>query len=180
MDNTQWFLDVSSIVFIYRYHFGNSQKDRACAIHIPYDQFEEYLNPEFLPGDKAMIGTYSNFDFCYSEDCMLHTTLRHNRLRDYIVNRNFDSLYVNDNEYGYDNAFLDDTGVCTYVRDENGNSYLAIVQNPTYEPVEGEKYVKVYDITEGELDLVYSSDEYENRHFSNIPEVLALVEEGTP
>ena len=180
IENTQWFLDVSSIVFIYRYHLGDSQNDRACAIHIPYSEFEEYIDPAFLPGDKAMIGTYSNYDFYYSDDLKLSTDLQgYDELRDHILDRNFKCLYINGHIYVFNNAYLADTGVCTYVRDEDGNSYLVIVQAPTNEFVEGMEYVKVYDITEGELDLVYSSDEgYDKRYYSNIPEVLSLVESG--
>lgn len=179
LDNSGWFLDASSIVFIYRYQLGDSQKDRACAIHLPYDEFSEYINPRFLPGDQAMIGTYSYFDLYYSEDYMMETIPdSHDGLRDYIVARDLTRLFVNNRSYNFDNSYLSERGVCTYVRDAEGNSYLVIVQGPTYEPVEGMEYVKIYDITNGELELVYSSDEgYERQYYSDIDEVLALIEQ---
>lgn len=157
MNEYQWALDVSGLVFFYQYHRDNFAYDKYCVISIPYSYIEAYINPQYLPSNCVMIGMYNDNDFNYSANHFLCSSLDSERLRTYGIGRDFCNLFIDSSKYSYDNSELSDNGFCVYLRDEEGNSYLAILQHTQTGFDGAADNVKVFDITHGDWSLIYSS-----------------------
>lgn len=153
----QWALDVSSLVFYYQYHRDDFAYDKYCAISIPYSYIEEYINPQYLPSNCVLIGMYTDNAFNYSANHFLYSYPDSDRLRIHGIGRDFGNLFIDSSKYSYDNSELSDNGFCIYMRDAEGNSYLAVLQH-TQTGFDGAvNNVKIFDITHGDWSIVYSS-----------------------
>ena len=183
LDEEQWALDTSSFVFYYLYQVESFAYDKHCAINIPYTYVQDYMDPQYLPGDSVMIGAYDNFTYNFSRNHMLTTVLGSYNLREYGTGRDFSCLYLNSSKYTYDNSELSERGFGLYVRDEAGRSYLVIIQNTQNGYDEAADNIKLFDISDGVWELIYTASFCDDENamdaidrFSNIDYVLELTE----
>lgn len=176
--STDWYLDVNGIMLIFENVGFEESSPLILFAHLPYSEFDAYISDEFLPGDKSMIGTYTDDDLFYGTHT-IKSSLSSSSYTKMGPGRDFTNLAVDDNAYEFDSSVIEWGGYATYVKNSDGKSYLVIEQGYAYELVEGAEYFKIFDITDGSLDLIYSSDEIrEVMGYSNIEDVENAVAKG--
>ena len=163
MEDEPWFLDASSVVFLYR------ERSDVCVIHLPYSVFDEYLDPDYIPHDQPMIGRYSLFELNYSEGHKLNIDYDSECQNDLpynssILTHYYTGMTLDGVPYEFDEEKLQDCGTTYYIRDYEGKSYLAVSQRTTDSARSGLSFT-IYDITDGEYVLIGTNDSRSRHSF---------------